>query len=182
MSSDDLRVGAEERERALQQVRDACVKGRITLEEFSRRTEAALTAQTQADLAQLSRDLPPSVAAAPVPSAPPSGTRWSVACLGSNRLVGSWRPGLKNLFLAIVGSNRIDCSEAKLPGPVITITTVSIVGSTRVIVPEGCNVTLDGFAIIGSKQHDAPRTDPLPGAPTIRIQAYSLVGSVTVSS
>jgi hypothetical protein len=66
----DLRVGDDDREAAAAALREHYAQGRLTLEEFNQRIEAAFAATTRSQLSALTRDLPPVVAAparAPVP-------------------------------------------------------------------------------------------------------------------
>jgi hypothetical protein len=57
-STDDLRVGDSEREAVAAELREHYAQGRLTLEEFERRLDAALAAKTRGDLDRLIADLP----------------------------------------------------------------------------------------------------------------------------
>jgi hypothetical protein len=57
-STDGLRVGDSERELVAAELREHYAQGRLTLEEFQRRLDAAMAAQTRGDLDQLISDLP----------------------------------------------------------------------------------------------------------------------------
>lgn len=57
-STDDLRVGDSEREAVAAELREHYAQGRLTIEDFQRRLDAALTARTRGDLDRLIRDLP----------------------------------------------------------------------------------------------------------------------------
>jgi Domain of unknown function (DUF1707) len=60
----DLRVGDADREAVAAALREHYAQGRLTLEEFNQRIEAAFAATMRSQLSALTRDLPP-VAAAP---------------------------------------------------------------------------------------------------------------------
>ena len=64
----DLRVGDADREAVAAALRESYAQGRLTLEEFNQRIEAAFAATTRSQLSALTRDLPP--VAAPAPRAP----------------------------------------------------------------------------------------------------------------
>jgi Domain of unknown function (DUF1707) len=69
-SSDDLRVGDAEREAVAGELREHYAQGRLSLEDFNQRIDAAYAARTRADLDKLTRDLPhvrPSGAPLPAP-------------------------------------------------------------------------------------------------------------------
>lgn len=57
-SADDLRVGDSEREAVAAELREHYAQGRLTIEDFQRRLDAALSARTRGDLDRLIRDLP----------------------------------------------------------------------------------------------------------------------------
>ena len=65
-----LRIGDAEREAVAAELREHYAHGRLTLEEFNQRLDAAFAAKTQADLARITRDLPHvRSGGAPLPSA-----------------------------------------------------------------------------------------------------------------
>ena len=67
----DLRVGDADREAVAAALREHYATGRLTLEEFNQRIEAAFAATMRSQLSALTRDLPPvaaPAARAPVPS------------------------------------------------------------------------------------------------------------------
>ena len=54
----DLRIGDEERDAAMAQLRDHFVAGRLTFDELTERIDLALTAKTQGHIDRLMADLP----------------------------------------------------------------------------------------------------------------------------
>jgi hypothetical protein len=54
----DLRIGDADREAAAARLREHYAQGRLTLEEFNQRLDAAFAATTQSQLSALTRDLP----------------------------------------------------------------------------------------------------------------------------
>jgi hypothetical protein len=71
---DLIRAGHADREQVIGTLQDAFVHGRLTRDEFDARTGRALIARTYADLAALTSDLPPGLAAAG-PARPPAPVR-----------------------------------------------------------------------------------------------------------
>ena len=61
----ELRASDAERDVVATRLREAHAEGRLTVEEFSERLDAALVARTRGDLDALTRDLPAVAAAAP---------------------------------------------------------------------------------------------------------------------
>ncbi len=71
--TDGLRVGDSEREAVAAELREHYAQGRLTIEDFQRRLDAALTALTRGDLDKLITDLPDArPAGAPLPAPPGS--------------------------------------------------------------------------------------------------------------
>jgi hypothetical protein len=181
-----LRIADSDREHTIACLREHCVAGRLTLDELSGRIRSVYDARTQADLDAITQDLP---AIAPVASsanfarsALRKATRWTVACLSSETRKGRWRLDEQTSALAFMGTCILDLRQVALNSPEVSITAIAIMGTVDIIVPEGVEVDLSGFSFMGSK--DCRTNDALihPGAPLIRVQGYSLMGTVTVKS
>jgi hypothetical protein len=69
VSGADLRVGDADREAVAAALREHYAQGRLTLEEFNQRIEAAFAATMRSQLTGLTRDLPPVATPAPTPAA-----------------------------------------------------------------------------------------------------------------
>lgn len=181
-----LRIADSDREQTIAVLREHCVAGRLTLDELSGRIATVYEARMQADLDLITQDLPAlgPLAARPAlaRSALRQATRWTVACLSSETRKGRWRLEEQTSALAFMGSCVLDLRQVALDAPEVTITAITIMGSIEIIVPEGVEVDMSGFSFMGSK--DCRTNDALvhPGAPLIRVQAYSLMGSVMVRS
>ena len=108
--------------------------------------------------------------------APPS---WHVSPIGGLRVSGPWRMDRHVIVISVVGGTRLDLSQAELAAPEVTLTKVSLVGGVRVGVPTGIRVEASGFSLIGGTRVE-PGPEPGPGAPTVHIRAFSLVGGVRI--
>jgi hypothetical protein len=78
VAGDRMRAGHADREQVIEALKDAFVHGRLTKDELDTRAGQALTAQTYADLAALTADIPakpPAVRAAPPPRSPAPARR-----------------------------------------------------------------------------------------------------------
>jgi len=186
-----IRASDAERDATVERLSAAAGEGRLTLEEFSQRMGLATAARTRAELDRLVADLPADVAVAPVAEAggggavAPAGTAaagpatWHVSPVGGLRVSGPWRMDRHVIAVSIVGGTRLDLSEAQLAAPEVTLTKVSLVGGTRIIVPPGIRVEASGFSLVGgTRVQGGP--EPGPGAPTVYIRAFSLVGGVRI--
>jgi hypothetical protein len=173
-----LRVSDAEREAAVARLRQAGGEGRLTFEELADRVGRADTARTRADLDALVADLP-----ATRPEAAPAARkerRWVVAVMGGAERKGEWRPARHTNVVTVMGGAALDLRNARIDGPELEITAVTVMGGIEVIVPEGVQVEVTGFALLGG--NTAPRPGPIsPGAPVVRVRAYSFMGGIGVS-
>jgi Domain of unknown function (DUF1707)/Cell wall-active antibiotics response 4TMS YvqF len=172
-----VRVGDAERERAAERVRVAAGEGRLTLEELSDRLDGAYRARTAADLEPLLADLPEAAAPARRRGSP---TRWVVSIMGGASRKGRWRVGRSLNLLSIMGGADLDLRAAEVPGDELEITAISVMGGASIIVPTGVDVEVTGFSFMGGKSVRLGDEAPSPGAPLVRVRAFSLMGGVDV--
>jgi len=175
-----IRASDAERDATVERLSRAAGDGRLTLEEFSQRMEQATAARTRAELGRLVADLPAEPAAAGAVAVPATApATWHVSPVGGLRVSGPWRMTRHVIVASIVGGTRLDLSEAQLAAPEVALTTVSLVGGTRIMVPPGIRVEVSGFSLVGGTRLEGG-PDPGPGAPTVYIRAFSLVGGVWI--
>ena len=173
-----LRASDTERERTVERLRAAAGDGRLTLEELAERVEGALAARTRDALEPLTADLP-SPALAPTPR---EGTRWTVGILGGGDRKGRWRIASRSTVVNVLGGADLDLRDAMIDSNETVITVVSILGGSDIIVPEGVEVELGGFAILGGNDLKVEGPRPRPGAPVVRVRAFSLLGGTDVKT
>jgi len=82
----ELRASDAERDVVATRLREAHAEGRLTVEEFSERLDAALAARTRGDLEDLTRDLP--AVAGPAPRRPRTGDEAAPARRSSSQPAG----------------------------------------------------------------------------------------------
>jgi hypothetical protein len=178
--SPDIRASDAERDLVVSVLREHCSLGRITLDEFADRTNIALAARTRADLEALTRDLP-TVAQPPQPVRTRKPRRWTVAFMSGASARRRWRLSERTNAIAFMGGVRIDLREAEVEGPHAEILAVAFMGAVEIIVPEGMDVELAGFAFMGGKDVRVAGA-PVAGMPALTVRAYSFMGGVTVRS
>jgi hypothetical protein len=187
MSLDDpsrelaVRASDAERERMAELLGRHAVDGRLTLEELAQRVEAAYAATTREELAALTRDLPEEHAGtAPVRVSRRRPTRWSVAVMSGIYRRGRWRLPASSNAVSVMGGIELDLREAEIDEPEVTINVVAVMGGVDVVEPEGVDVDLTGFALMGGKDFKPGTTRPPPGAPLVRIKGFALMGGINV--
>lgn len=180
--SPELRAGDADREAVATRLREHLVAGRLTFEEFSERLDASYSARTVAELDALTRDLPEQAERLPAPASRRRPTRWSVAVMSGVERRSRWRLDAGTTAVAVMGSVELDLRRAELTSDVVEITAIAVMGSVEIIVPEGVEVELTGFALMGAKEERVADVPPLPGAPLVRVRGFALMGAVEVKS
>jgi Domain of unknown function (DUF1707)/Cell wall-active antibiotics response 4TMS YvqF len=177
-----LRASDAERERAVATMRDAAGQGRLTFEELAQRTELAYDATTGAELERLVADLPATARDAGVAGPPPrKRRRWNVAVLSSCERKGRWRPARSSVAVAVLGGTELDLRDAVIEGDELVITAVAVLGGIEITVPEGVEVDVSGFAVLGANEHEQGAEPVRPGTPVVRVRAYSVLGGINVT-
>lgn len=175
----EIRASDAERDATVESLRGAAGEGRLGLEEFAERMDAALTARTRGQLDRLTADLPAPGTAVGAVAAP--GRRWILGILGGGTLRGRWRVGRHCTVLNVMGGSDLDLTEATLEGVATDILVVSIMGGSTITVPDGVRVETSGFALLGGNDvHLTGAPEPAPGAPLVRVRALSLMGGSEV--
>jgi hypothetical protein len=172
----EKRASDAEREQVVVRLRDASAEGRLTLEELASRTALAYRAQSHAELAPLTEDLP--APAAPVSRRKP--VRWTVVVIGDAKRRGRWRVAGHTRVVMGIGDCELDLRQAELDGEDVTVTVVQVIGDTRIVVPKHVDVELSGFLVIGGKSDEGAHDDIAPSAPRVRVRVFGLIGELKV--
>jgi hypothetical protein len=177
----DIRASDAERDAALERLSAAAGDGRLTLEEFSQRMDRATAAKTRAELDRLVADLPTDAGAAgsAVAERGPGRPSWHISPIGGLSVSGPWRMERSVIVVSLIGGADLDLSQAQLAAREVTLTKVSLVGGVSIAVPPGIRVDASGFSLIGGTSVDAG-PEPGPGAPTVHIRAFSLLGGTRI--
>jgi hypothetical protein len=176
-----LRASDGERERTVVILRDAAGDGRLTFDELAQRTELAYDATTGTELERLVADLPaPRPDAEVVAAGLKKRRRWNVAVLSGCDRKGRWRPAPDSVALAVLGGVELDLRDATIEGDELVLTAVAILGGIEITVPEGVEVDVTGFAVLGGNEHEQGTEPVRPGTPVVRVRAFSLLGGIDV--
>ncbi|WP_327355780.1 DUF1707 SHOCT-like domain-containing protein [Streptomyces sp. NBC_01304] len=186
----ELRASDADRERVVERLRDAVAEGRLDMEEFEERLDATYKARTYGELEPLTRDLPATTGAAPVP-APTGGwadrivggegtSAGGVAIMSGFSRKGSWTVPRRFNCFAFWGGGEIDLREANFAAPEVTINCVAIMGGMSVIVPPGVEVVVRGFGLMGGFDQRHLGEPGEPGAPRVIVTGFAFWGGVGV--
>jgi hypothetical protein len=164
-----------DREATVAALQRAAGDGRLPLQDFSERVGTALTAETRDQL----DDATAGLAAAP-PDGPARTVSSVVTIFGSRRQAGRWRLPAGLRARGLFGDIHLDLREAVIDGDVAEISATTVFGNLCVDVPEGVEVELTGFDVLGDRELRLAPIPPRPGTPLIRIRAHALAGDVYV--
>lgn len=174
-----VRASDADRDRAVEALAAASAEGRLSLEEYSERSEAALIASTLGDLASLTADLP-AVGLPPAPHGDAAVVPEEItAVLGNESRKGPWVVPPHLAVRSVLGDCHLEMQHAVIGQHVTTIDATVRFGTVTIFVPDGINVRMTGRAVLGAKSSDLGG-EPQPGAPVIVVRCDVLCGAVTV--
>jgi hypothetical protein len=106
----------------------------------------------------------------------PRRTDVKVSLIGGHRLAGETLDE-RTLTVSLIGGADIDLTDVDIPdGAELRITKLSLIGGVSLRVRPDVRVEVHGVRLGGVKD-DGPSE---PGGPTVRIDAWGLLGGVTV--
>ncbi|WP_267243824.1 DUF1707 SHOCT-like domain-containing protein [Streptomyces sp. PR69] len=200
----ETRASDAERERVAERLRDAVAEGRLDMQEFEERLDAAYKARTHGDLEPLVRDLPAAAdpgagdggsQIAPTGDRSPGGwarriggtatSRWAFACWGGFGRRGGWTLGRRFTAFTLMGGGELDLREARFEDREAVIRCFSIMGGVHVVVPPDLNVVVTGIGFMGGfgesgSGSGSVEAAPDPAAPRVTVTGFALMGGVGV--
>ena len=177
MDEQPVRVSDAQREQAVVALREHLLAGRLTLEEFSARVEAALGAQVGTELARVHEDLPR--VAAPEPGSRRGAARLTTGLFGHTARRGRLRLRHWTAAVTAFADVDLDLREATIDRQQTTMAVVAFCGNIDVYVPEGVNVDVSGLALFGHRR-DWGNDVTAPDAPTITVRAAGVFGTIDI--
>ena len=185
-------------DRPIEQVREEVIDkliynyshGVISAEAFERRLDKAMATNEHAQIVALTADL--SMKADEQYSAKKSASfninyaEPSIeqdlnikTILGNNERSGRWSVPKQITLLNVFGSTTLDFTDAVFHHQEVIINIDCILGSEKILIPEGVNVVCEAFCILGNIENKAPSIAPKQ-APTIKIKGKLWLGSIDV--
>jgi hypothetical protein len=193
-----MRASDAERERIAEVLRDAVAEGRLNMEEFEERLDAAYKARTHAQLEPLVRDLPVpgTAAAAPGPRSPDATgltardgwagriggaptSKMAIAVMGGFQRKGTWTAPRAFTAFALMGGGEIDLREARFEDREIVLRCFAFMGGVQIIVPPDLETHVGGIGIMGGFDHRGS-ADGDPTGPRVTITGLAIFGGVSV--
>jgi hypothetical protein len=192
----ELRASDTDRERVADQLREAAGHGRLTMDELDERLERTYTAKTYAELEPLTRDLPATGTAMPLPTPAgatgtgvariggTSGRRgWAIAIMSGSTRRGRWVVPRRYNAFAFWGGVVIDLRDASFAERETVIRASAVMGGIEIIAPEDVDVRVEGFGLMGGYDDETPSrlSPPPPGAPIVRVTGIAFWAGVTAT-
>lgn len=180
----DLRASDADRERAVAILARAAGDGRLTVDELEERTQLAYATRTHGELEQLLADVAvdadrEAILASPSARVVPGGVRgasWVVSIMGGSERTGRWRVAERCNVVNVMGGSELDLCDAELSEQITQINVYSVMGGCEIRVPDGVEVQVSKFALMGGHEVRLSGQEPPPGAPVIRIRMVSVMG------
>jgi hypothetical protein len=174
-----VRASDVDREAVITRLQAALGEGRIDLDEFGQRAEAAYAATTTAELEGLTADLP-AQASPPVEIVGQRAVEELRSVFGDITLtVGSSPPQRAS---TVFGDIRIDLRTLRTDADRVDIYLSTVFGDIEVIVAEGVDAVLEGRAWIGDRKVELAPVRRLPGTPLVVVHARAGLGDLKLRS
>jgi hypothetical protein len=174
-----VRASDADREATVTRLQVAVGEGRIDLDEFAQRADAAYAAVTTAELTVLLADLPTAAA----PSAEIVGTRMQEdlrSVFGDIRVAaGAAAPHAAG---TVFGDVRIDLRGLRTDADRIELHLSTVFGDVEVIVAEGVDAELHGWTVFGDRTTSLAPLPRLAGTPLVVVHARTVFGDLRLRS
>jgi hypothetical protein len=177
-----VRASDAEREATVTRLQAAVGEGRIDLEEFGERADAAYAAGTTAELDALLADLPVPVGPAPaVGEVIRERTPPSVATVfGDVKLTAT--TGAPERASTVFGDVKIDLRGLRTAEPEVHLQLGTVFGDVEVIVSEGVAAEIHGWTVFGDRRTELAAVPRLPGTPHVVVRGWTVFGDLKLRS
>lgn len=168
------------RDEAIARLAEHYARNHLETADYERRVELAENATTTAALDEALAGLPSLDDQALVPRERSGQMTTTVqALLSSATHRGRWKVPSRVVVNATLGAVELDLVDADIAGEV-EIEVKALLGSVRIVVPEGLAVDVSGRAVLGSFDHLSQSAATSRDLRSVRITGRCLLGSVEV--
>jgi hypothetical protein len=174
-----VRASDADRQAVMARLETALTEGRITPEEFRQRADAAQAAVTTTELRPLLADLPP-VGAPDAEIVGRRGPESMFNVLGDIKLSG--RTDLPRRVGTVLGNIRIDLRDLRTDADVVELDLWTVLGDVDVILAEGVDGVLEGWAVLGNRKTELAPVPRRSGTPRVVVRAHVALGNLRLRS
>jgi hypothetical protein len=165
--------------------------GKLSLEAFERRLDAAMDARSHAELLALADDLDEfadheytqskkaELGLHADPDEIDSDQEWMIHIFSGSRRENAWNVPPRIKMVNIFGGGRLDFTRAKFAARKTRITMLCVFGGATFYVPEGVNAVSKAVCLFGGVDNRVPASTD-PNAPTLVIDGLVLFGGADI--
>jgi hypothetical protein len=175
----DVRASDADREAIVTRLQTAVGEGRIDLDEFGQRADAAYAAVTRAELELLVADLPAN-APRPVEIVGQRPAEEVSSVFGDITLAVATTPPQR--AGTVFGDIRIDLRGLRTGADRIDLHLSTVFGDIDVIVAEGVDAELHGRTVFGDRKVQLAPVQRLAGTPLVVVHAKAIFGDLRLRS
>jgi hypothetical protein len=172
-----VRASDAEREAVVTRLQTAVGEGRIDLDEFSQRADAAYAAATTAELDALTADLPNDRVEI-VGEVVQPGPITSV--FGDVKLAAT--TGVPERATTVFGDVRIDLRGLRTAAETVELQLGTVFGDVEVIVSEGVAAQIEGWTLFGDRRTELAPVPRLAGTPRVVVRGWTVFGDLKLRS
>ena len=177
-----VRCSDAEREATVTRLQTAVGEGRIDLDEFGQRAEAAYAAATTAELDLLLADLPaPATAVPAVGEIVGERPSRSVASVFGDVKVSATTT-VPERASTVFGDVRIDLRGLRSSAETLHLQLGTVFGDVEVIVSEGVAAEIEGWTVFGDRRTELAPVHRLPGTPRVLVRGWTVFGDLRLRS
>ncbi|GAB3496668.1 DUF1707 SHOCT-like domain-containing protein [Amycolatopsis cihanbeyliensis] len=171
---DELQARKEAAQARLEQ---AVGEGRLTLDEYTDRVAQVWAATSTGMIDSALSDLP-----APLVRPEPAATRMSIDVIFDDvKRSGRFALSSGDRVTGFFGDVKLDLRQAVLTEQVLKLNVSSVFGDVRVTVPEGIEVEVTSFTLLGDRDIQTT-SERVPGSPRLLLKANTIFGDIRVRS
>jgi hypothetical protein len=174
-----VRASDADREAVVSRLQTAVGEGRIDLDEFGQRAEAAYAGVTRAELDPLVADLPAN-APRPVEIVGQRSPEELSSTFGDVTLTVVTSPPRR--VGTVFGDIRIDLRGLRTGDDRVDLHLSTVFGDIDVIVAEGVDAELHGRTVLGDRKVQLAPVQRLPGTPLVVVNAKAIFGDLRLRS
>ncbi|MGY1813837.1 DUF1707 domain-containing protein [Blastococcus sp. SYSU D00820] len=175
-----VRASDADREAIVARLQRALGEGRIDVDEFGERAEAAYAAVTLAELAPLVADLPgEGQVAPPVEMVGGRAPERVSSVFGDLRFAGGDVPRVAS---TVFGDVRVDLRGLRTDADVVELELGTVFGDVEVLVAEGVDAVLSGRTVFGDRRTELATVPRLQGTPRVVVRARTVFGDLRLRS
>ncbi|MGY1854846.1 DUF1707 SHOCT-like domain-containing protein [Modestobacter sp. SYSU DS0290] len=177
-----VRAGDADREAVVTRLQTALGEGRIGVDEFTQRADAAYAATTVAELDALLADLPSPASAFPaVGEIVGERTNGAVASVFGDVMLTPV-VGVPERASTVFGDVRIDLRGLRTAAETVHLQLGTVFGDVDVIVSEGVAAEIEGWTVFGDRKTQLAPVPRLAGTPLVVVRGWTVFGDLRLRS